>query len=142
MSLHGSKPTKHPAAAPAGCAAGPAGGLLSQLRGRAVPLGPDGLAGGAEDLRGVCRAGRRGGRERSMTLLELSVEYREHARVLDLRICQLEAVLERTRNEKQRLVLEHRIHMLSTMLREARELAVLTERYYERGYRRNAKYTL
>lgn len=32
--------------------------------------------------------------------------------------------------------------MLSTMLREARELAVLTERYYERGYRRNAKYTL
>ena len=51
-----------------------------------------------------------------MTLLELSVEYREHARMLDLRICQLEAVLERTRNEKQRLVLEHRIHMLSTML--------------------------
>ena len=27
-------------------------------------------------------------------------------------------------------------------IREARELAVLTERYYERGYRRNAKYTL
>lgn len=90
----------------------------------------------------MCRAGRRGGRERIMTLLELSVEYREHARMLDLRICQLEAVLERTRNEKQRLMLEHRIHMLSTMLREARELAVLTERYYERGYRRNAKYTL
>ena len=77
-----------------------------------------------------------------MTLLELSVEYREHARMLDLRICQLEAVLERTRNEKQRLMLEHRIHMLSTMLREARELAVLTERYYERGYCRNGKYTL
>ena len=94
------------------------------------------------DMRGVCRAGRRGGRERAMTLQELSVEYREHARVLDLRICQLEAVRERTRNERQRLVLEHRIHMLSTMLREARELAVLTERYYERGYRRNAKYTL
>ena len=32
--------------------------------------------------------------------------------------------------------------MLSTMLREARELAVLTERYYDRGYHRNAKYTL
>ena len=77
-----------------------------------------------------------------MTLLELSVEYREHARMLDLRICQLEAVLERTRNEKQRLVLEHRIHVLSAMLREARELAVLTERYYERGYRRNVKYTI
>ena len=142
MFLHGSEPKKFPASAAAGCAAGASGGLLSLLRRGAVPLGPDGLAGGTEHLRGVCRAGRRGGSERVMTLLELSVEYREHARMLDLRICQLEAVLERTRNEKQRLVLEHRIHMLSTMLREARELAVLTERYYERGYRRNAKYTL
>ena len=142
MFLHGSKPTTAPAPAAAGCAAAPAGGLLSPVRGRTVWLGPDGLAGGGKDLRGVCRAGGRGERGRSMTLLELSVEYREHARMLDLRICQLEAVLERTRNEKQRLMLEHRIHMLSTMLREARELAVLTERYYERGYRRNAKYTL
>ena len=77
-----------------------------------------------------------------MTLLELSVEYRAHARALDFRICQLQAVLERTENEDQRLMLNERIHMLSTMLREARELAVLTERYYERGYRRKAKYTL
>ena len=77
-----------------------------------------------------------------MTLLELSVEYRAHARALDFRICQLQVVLERTENENQRLMLQERIHMLSTMLREARELAVLTERYYERGYRRNAKYTL
>ena len=77
-----------------------------------------------------------------MTLLELSVEYRAHARALDFRICQLQAVLERTENEDQRLMLNERIHMLSTMLREARELAVLTERYYERGYRRNAKYAL
>ena len=77
-----------------------------------------------------------------MTLLELSVEYRAHARALDFRICQLQAVLERTENEDQRLMLNERIHMLSTMLREARELAVLTERYYERGYSRNAKYTL
>ena len=77
-----------------------------------------------------------------MTLLELSVEYLSHARALDFRICQLQAVLERTENEDQRLMLNERIHMLSTMLREARELAVLTERYYERGYRRNAKYTL
>ena len=66
-----------------------------------------------------------------MTLLELSVEYRAHARALDFRICQLQAVLERTENEDQRLMLNERIHMLSTMLREARELAVLTERYYE-----------
>ena len=77
-----------------------------------------------------------------MTLLELSVEYRDHARALDFRICQLQAVLERTENEDQRLMLNERIHMLSTMLREARELAVLTEHYYDRGYRRNVKYTI
>ena len=77
-----------------------------------------------------------------MTLMELSVEYRAHARALDFRICQLQAVLERTENEDQRVLLSERIHMLSTMLRDAWELPVLTERYYERGYRRNAKYTL
>ena len=77
-----------------------------------------------------------------MTLTELSVEYRAHARALDLRIGQLEERLQQTRDESERCLLEARIHMLSTMLREARELAVLTERYYDRGYRRNAKYTI
>lgn len=77
-----------------------------------------------------------------MTLLELSVEYRAHARSLDLRVTQLEEQLAQTEDEHQRCRLEERIHMLSTMRREARELAVLTERYYDRGYRRNAKYTI
>ena len=77
-----------------------------------------------------------------MTLQELSVEYRAHARALDLRICQLQAVLDRTEDEDERCLLAERIRMLSTMLREARELAVLTGRYYERGYRRNVKYTI
>ena len=39
-------------------------------------------------------------------------------------------------------LLQDRIRMLSTMVREARELAVLTERYYDRGYRRNVRYTV
>lgn len=77
-----------------------------------------------------------------MTLLELSVEYRAHAHALDLRICQLQARLDRTADPDLRCQLEARIRMLSTMLREARELAVLTERYYDRGYHRNAKYTI
>ena len=50
--------------------------------------------------------------------------------------------MERSRDPKERDRLEERIRMLSTMLREARELAVLTERYYDRGYHRNAKYTI
>ena len=77
-----------------------------------------------------------------MTLQELSVEYRAHARALDIRICQLPAAMDDVQDEDKRCILEERIHMLSTMLREARELAVLTERYYDRGYHRNAKYTL
>ena len=79
---------------------------------------------------------------RHMTLMELSVEYRAHARSLDLRICQLECWLERTQDPDARNQLQERIKLLATMLREARELAVLTERYYDRGYRRNAKYTI
>ena len=38
--------------------------------------------------------------------------------------------------------LDDRIRMLTAMWREARDLAVLTDRYYERGYRRNVRYTL
>ena len=77
-----------------------------------------------------------------MTLKELSTEYRDHARLLDFRICQLQYKLEHTRDPDEICMLKDRIRMLSTMLREARELAVLTERYYDRGYRRNAKYTV
>ena len=77
-----------------------------------------------------------------MTLAELSLEYRAHAHALDLRICQLNHLLEQTNNNDKRIQLQDRIRMLSTMLREANELAVLTERYYDRGYRRNAKYTI
>lgn len=77
-----------------------------------------------------------------MTLLELSAEYRAHAQALDLRLVELRQALEQTRDEGERVLLRERILMLSTMLREARELAVLCERYYDRGYRRNVKYTI
>ena len=77
-----------------------------------------------------------------MTLAELSVEYRAHAYALDGRLRQLEGELERAEDPNRRCQLQDRIRMLSAMLREARELAVLTERYYDRGYRRNGKYTL
>ena len=77
-----------------------------------------------------------------MTLAEMSLEYRAQAHALDLRICQLEHKLEHTTNVDKRCQLQDRIRMLSAMLREARELAVFTERYYDRGYRRNAKYTI
>ena len=50
--------------------------------------------------------------------------------------------LEGAEDPDERGRLEDRIRLLSVMLREARELAVLTERYYDRGYRRNVRYTI
>jgi len=77
-----------------------------------------------------------------MTLQELSVEYRAHAQALELRIHQLQVQMEQTEDPEVCFQLRDRIRLLSIMLREARELAVLTERYYDRRYRRNAKYTI
>ena len=76
-----------------------------------------------------------------MTLTELSVEYRAHADALAGRIRQLEAALGQTEDPDQRCHLQDRIRMLSTMLREARELAVLLEHYYDKNYHNNGKYT-
>lgn len=77
-----------------------------------------------------------------MTLLEMSVEYRTQARVLRRRITDLELQWTRETDTTQRLVLEDRIRILETMWREARDLAVVTERYYDRGYWRNVKYAI
>ena len=76
-----------------------------------------------------------------MTLLELSGEYRASAAALRERVLLLEHRLRGADGDGRRL-LERRIRLLRAMGREARELAVLCERYYERGYCRNGKYTL
>lgn len=77
-----------------------------------------------------------------MTLQELSVVYRSDAERLSQRVHSLEEEVKSCRNSLEKASLEDRVRILSTMLRESRELAVLTERYYERGYRRNVKYTI
>jgi len=77
-----------------------------------------------------------------MTLLELSVEYRSQAERLRTRIRALEATRKIAKDSCERERLQWRIRTLSELFREARDLAVLTERYYERGYKRNGRYTL
>lgn len=77
-----------------------------------------------------------------MTLLELSVDYRSQAERLRARIRALNAACKTEKNSLERERLQWRIRTLSELFREARDLAILTERYYERGYRRNGKYTL
>ena len=77
-----------------------------------------------------------------MTLLELSGEYRRQASVLRGRMEALSAECKATADQEERGALQERIRILTELWREARDLAVLTERYYERGYRRNGRYTL
>lgn len=77
-----------------------------------------------------------------MTLLELSADYRASAAALQTRALELEQQRRITDSRELRLRLDGRIRLLRTMWREARELAVLCEHYYERGYRRNVRYTL
>lgn len=77
-----------------------------------------------------------------MTLTELSVEYRAHADALSGRIHQLEFSLSQTEDSAERCQLQDRIRMLSTMLREARELAVLLEHYYDKSHHLNGKYQI
>lgn len=77
-----------------------------------------------------------------MTLLELSVEYRTNADALRERALLLEQRQRETWDEAQRVCLADRIKLLRTMWREARDLAVLCERYYDRGYHCNVRYTI
>ena len=77
-----------------------------------------------------------------MTLQELSVQYRAGAETLRQRVRLLEGRKTVETDEHSRRLLEERIRHLETMWREARDLAVLCERYYDRGYRRNVKYTI
>lgn len=77
-----------------------------------------------------------------MTLLELSQEYRAHAQLLKERVTLLSQQQSHTTDSRELLMLHERIRILHTMWREARDLAVFTEHYYERGYHRNAKYTI
>lgn len=93
---------------------------------------------------GMCEPGRTGKEEQkaNMTLLELSKQYRTQSQILRDRILELQLLWSKSRNEKLRDALAERIRILTVMRREAREIAVICERYYERGYRRNERYTL
>ena len=76
-----------------------------------------------------------------MTLYQMSFLYREDALRLRLRITVLREQA-RTADSEERLRLTRRILELEQLLRQSRELAELTQHYYERGYHRSEKYTL
>lgn len=77
-----------------------------------------------------------------MTLLELSKEYRDQSEALRGRILELQLLWSQCRNERLRSALAERIRQLTAMRRDVRDVAVLLEHYYDRGYRRNERYTI
>ena len=77
-----------------------------------------------------------------MTLRELSEQYRAQAQALRERINTLQQERKRTELAREKQALTRRIGTLQILWREARDQAVLLEHYYERGYRRNGRYTL
>lgn len=89
-----------------------------------------------------CRKEMRKREENAMTIEEMAVEYRAQAQRLRERLRELDqgARSAGSKSERDRLYLRRRT--LEPIWRETRDLAVLLEHYYERGYRRNERYTL
>ncbi len=77
-----------------------------------------------------------------MELRELSADYEYAASLLRARLRQLRQELAQTTDTEKIWHLKRRIGELTPMLTQMNELAELTARYYERGYKRNEKYTL
>ena len=76
-----------------------------------------------------------------MTLVEISVSYEMSADLIRDRIRELRIAAQGQTDPEAVRRLEARIAALP-LLRESRDLARLTRHYYDRGYYRNAFYTL
>ena len=77
-----------------------------------------------------------------MTLMELSVQYEDSAAAIRGRIAQLRLAERQETDADAARALRLRIETLIPLLREARELAVLTAHYYDRSYHKHERYTL
>ena len=77
-----------------------------------------------------------------MTLNQMSRDYEASAALLRERLRLLRLELSTTSDKEEIFQLQRRIAALTPMLTQMNELADLTAHYYERGYYRNAKYTL
>lgn len=77
-----------------------------------------------------------------MTLLEMSVFYADSAALLRTRMAELRAAERAAVDPETARRLRLRAEALRPLLRESRELAVLTARYYDRSYHKHEQYTL
>lgn len=77
-----------------------------------------------------------------MTLTEMSGLYRDSAAVIHQRIADLRLAVRQEEDPETARLLRQRIAELVPLLRESRELAILTAHYYDRSYHKHERYTL
>ncbi|WP_417044408.1 hypothetical protein [Dysosmobacter sp.] len=77
-----------------------------------------------------------------MTLAEMSPLYAESAEALRCRISELRLAAAAEKEAEAARSLRLRAAELLPLLREMRELTVLTARYYDRSYHKHERYTL
>jgi hypothetical protein len=77
-----------------------------------------------------------------MTLLEMSVYYADSAASIRARMAELRSAERAETDPEIARRLRARMDALQPLLRESRELAVLTARYYDRSYHKHENYTL
>ena len=75
-----------------------------------------------------------------MTLAQLSVSYRQEESILRERILLVRELPAQTQEEE--LVKQDRLRLLEAMRRDVRDVAVICDRYYDRGYHINERYSL
>ena len=78
-----------------------------------------------------------------MTMTELAKEYRDSAAMIKERMTTLRQRLETEELcEMDKLRLRIRIDTLAAIFRETNEAAVYMERYYDRRYKKNGRFTV
>lgn len=78
-----------------------------------------------------------------MTMKQLSAEYRNSAQLLRRRIGELTVLIsEEGLSGTEKALIKSRLVILNSMLTDTLAIAVLTERYYERGHRRSVRFTI
>ncbi len=90
---------------------------------------------------GSAAARREGGRQ-TVTLYELSQQYRLTAETLRERIRLVETERELETDEDVRRLLDYRLRLLRSMWRDTRAASLHMEHYYERGVCRNENYII
>ena len=78
----------------------------------------------------------------TMTLYQMSFVYREDAVRFRMRITALRQKARSAATNEEAQQLSRRIADLQLLARQSRELAELTQHYYERGYYCDERYTL